>query len=445
MWGLVFHILAIAVLFGALHLPENLVRAIAAWKEAAVVLLVVVVSIRAAAGRGSGSRIGLVDVLIMAWLGLGIFFFVTEDIVWGDTIPLRAAAYGLRDVAFFLLLFFVGRATPEIVTDPRTLRRLYAVLLLTSVVAVIERLFVTPGMLVVLGVASYVQDFLGTSAYTLGNVYGLPDNYWTDMGGHLVRRAGSVYLSSQAFATPFVLFLPGATMWAWHARRPSTWLVLGYVVIWAGLILTFTRAAVVICAFQVLLILLYRRRVTAAALAAAAGTGIVLIALVALPGLANFVADTLTWQNGSSVSHLKDMTAGVTAFVQAPWGHGLATTDQTAVRAGLTPITSDNLYLKFAVEMGLPGLVAHVATMFAIGVTGLRLMREGSSAEQQAFGATVALGALGIALDGMFGVLFSHPLIGYIFFWFAGSAVTASLQMDDSRATSASALRLSPA
>ncbi|MGI8509235.1 MAG: O-antigen ligase family protein [Gemmatimonadaceae bacterium] len=437
-WGLVFHILTIAVLFGALHVPEATARALAAWKEAAAVLLVLVVSIGAATGRGTRSQIGLPDVLIVSWLGLAVFFFITEDVVWGATIPLKATAYGLRDIAFFVLLFFVGRATPEIVTNPRTLRRLYTVLLVTSIVAVIERIFVTPSMLVVLGVASYTQDFLGTSAYTVGNVYGLPDNYWTDMGGHLVRRAGSVYLSSQGFATPFVLLLPGATMWAWHVRRPSTWLKLGYVVIWAGLILTFTRAAIVICALQVLLILLYRKRSTGMALAAAAATTIVAIALVALPGLANFVMDTLTWQNGSSQSHLKDMIAGVEAFVRAPLGYGLGTTDQTAVRAGLKPITSDNLYLKFAVEMGLPGLLVHVAAMFTIGLTGFRLMRDDASIEQQAFGATVALGALGIAIDGMGGVLFSHPLIGYLFFWFAGSAVTVWAQQQTSHAGSSS-------
>lgn len=384
--------------------------------------------------------------LIVSWLALAVFFFITEDVVWGATIPLKAAAFGLRDIAFFVLLFFVGRATPEIVTDPRTLRRLYTVLLLTSVVAVIERLFVTPSMLVVMGVASYVQDFLGTGAYTLGNAYGLPDNYWTSMGGHLVRRAGSVYLSSQGFATPFVLLLPGATMWAWHVRRPSIWLKLGYLVIWTGLILTFTRAAIIICALQVLLILLYLKRPTGAALAAAAATAVVAIALVALPGLSNFIMDTLTWQNGSSASHLKDMIAGVTAFVQAPWGHGLGTTDQTAVRAGLKPITSDNVYLKFAVEMGLPGLLVHVAAMFTIGLTGYRLLRDNASAELQAFGVTVALGALGIAMDGMTGVLFSHPLIGYLFFWFAGSAVTvAAKQRTNEHARSSYALRIAHA
>ena len=51
-WGLTFHILAVALLFGLFHLPTAVVRGIAAWKEIAGVLLLIVVALRAASGRG---------------------------------------------------------------------------------------------------------------------------------------------------------------------------------------------------------------------------------------------------------------------------------------------------------------------------------------------------------------------------------------------------------
>ncbi len=425
-WGLAFHILVIAFLFGAVRLPTTVVRTIAAWKETAVVLLLIIVGVRAAIGRGARVRICAADLCVIAWLSLAVLFFLMEDVVWGGNVPLNAAAFGVRDISFFLLLYFVGRSTPEIADDPHTLRRLFIILSVTCAIAVLEMIFVTPEMLVVLGVASYVQDFLGTTAFTVNNVYGLPDNYWSAMGGHLVRRAGSIYLSSQGFATPFLVFLPGATMWLWLRNNRSTWLKLMYAVIWVGLIVSFTRTVLLVCVLQALLILLYLRRPTGAALVVATGGVAAVLAMIAFPSLATFAMETFTWQTGSSVSHVKDWTNGITAFAEAPWGHGLGTTDQTAVRAGLEPITADNQYLKYAVEMGLPGLLIHVSTLALIGLTGYKIMLRSDVRERRAFGAMVALATLGIAVDGMTGVIFNNPIVAYLYFWFAGTAVTVA-------------------
>ncbi|MGI9090886.1 MAG: O-antigen ligase family protein [Gemmatimonadaceae bacterium] len=433
-WGLAFHILIVAALFGALRLPPTVVRTIAAWKEMAVVLLLLTAGVRAATGRGARVRIGAVDLCVIAWLSLAVLFFLMEDVVWGGNVPLNAAAFGVRDISFFLLLYFIGRSTPEIADDPRTFRRLFIILAVTCAIAIFEWLFVTPEMLVVLGVAAYVQDFLGTAAFTVNNVYGLPDNYWSYMGGHLVRRAGSIYLSSQGFATPFLIFLPGATMWLWLRANRSVWLKVAYAVIWAGLIVSFTRTALLICILQALLILLYLRRPTGAALMVALGGLAAIVAMIVFPSLATFVMETLTWQTGSSTSHVKDWTAGITAFAEAPWGHGLGTTDQTAVRAGLDPITADNQYLKYAVEMGLPGLLIHVSTLALLGLSGYRIMNESQVPEQRAFGVMVALATLGIAIDGMTGVIFNNPIVAYLYFWFAGTAVTVAQRLPQGRA-----------
>lgn len=424
-WALTFHILIIALLFGLLHLPMSVVRGIAAWKEIATVLLVILVIGRAAMGRGPRVAITASDLCAGGWLALTAVVFLTEATVLRNFVPLRAALFGLRDAAFFVLFYFVGRATPEIADGDALARRAYMVLLVTCTVAILEQIFITPQMLVVLGVGSYVRDFLGTEVYTQGNVYGLPDNYWSLMGGHLVRRSGSVFLSSQGFALIFVVFLPGATLWALRndvggaVRRH-----LGYAVIWAGLLTTFTRAAIVIGLVQLLAILAWRRRATSVALAAAVGLAVFLVGLVAVPGLATFVLDTLTWQSGSSTSHLKDWTNGVTAFLEQPWGYGLGTTDQSAVRGGLEPITSDNLYLKYAVEMGLPGLLLLVGTLTSFVGAGVRLTRFGTEEPQRWLGLTVALATLGVIVYGVTGVIFSDPIVAYLLFWFSGAAVT---------------------
>lgn len=424
-WGLTFHILAVALLFGLFRLPIEVVRGIAAWKEIAGVLLLVIVLVRTLTGHGPRAAIGAADLCAGAWVALTLMFFLTENTVWRDMVPMKAALFGLRDATFFVIFYFVGRGTPEIAADERWLKRAYLVLLITCAIAVLEQLFVTPQMLVVLGVASYVRDFLGTEVFTQNNAFGLPDNYWSLMGGHLVRRSGSVFLSSQGFALIFVVLLPPATIWVLDRRsRARTLSMAGYLVIWLGLLVTFTRAAIGVGVLQLALILAARRRVTGIALAAAVGIAVVVAATVAVPGLATFAMETLTFQTGSSTSHVKDWTNGITAFLEQPWGNGLGTTDQSAVRAGIEPLTADNLYLKYAVEMGVAGLAVLVGTLGAFAAAGARLARYGITESTRALGSTVYLATIGVAIYGMTGVIFSDPLVAYLLFWFAGAAVT---------------------
>lgn len=427
MWGLTFHIFAIALLFGYFHVPQGVVQVIAAWKEAATLLILLLVLIRAAAGRGSRSAVGLTDLFAASWIGLAVVFFITENTLLRDFVPLKAALFGVRDSVFFVLFYFIGRSTPELARDYSLMKHAFAILVVTCLIAIAEQLLVTPEMLVGLGVAAYVQQFLGGEAFTQGNVYGLPDNYWSQMGGHFVRRSGSVFLSGQGFAMIFIVLMPLATLWLLDAERRTKWLAwTGYGVIWTGLLVTFTRTAILVCALQVLLVFALRRRVTGAALVAVTGLGCLVAAIAMFPSLATFVFETLTWQSGSSASHLKDWVRGLIAFLEQPWGYGLGTTDQTAVRAGLDPLTADNLYLKYAVELGLPGLVALVGTLATIGLAGARGSRLALSRAERDMGTAVLLIVIGVAIYGMTSTMFNDPIVGCVTFWLGGTAVSVS-------------------
>ena len=441
LWALTFHILGIAVLFGYFNLSVKVVQLIAAWKEIAGLLLFVIVAVRAASGWGQRVTVSAADLFAGLWIALAVVFFATENVVLRDFVPLKAAVFGVRDAAFFMLFYFVGRATPELGDDYRFMKHAFAVLAVTSVVAIAEQLFVTPQMLVALGVASYVQNFLGGVAFTQGNVYGLPDNYWSEMGGHMVRRSGSVFLSGQGFAVAFIVLLPLATLWLLQKGDRTRWIHrILYAVIWIGLIATFTRTAIVVAGLQTLILFAIRRRVTGAALAASVAVGGLVVGVLVFPSLATFVFETLTWQSGSSVSHLKDWTNGVTAFLEQPWGYGLGTTDQTAVRAGLEPLTADNVYLKYAVELGLPGLVALIGTLACIGMAGIRTATHSITAPARDMGVAVALIILGVLVYGMTSTMFNDPMVGYLVFWLGGTAVTLA-QRAPSRQTSNAVLR----
>ena len=424
-WGLPFHSLVIAMLFGGFGLAIGTVRALAAWKEIAVIGMVALVILRAATGRGPRVAIHWIDIAVASLMAIALVFLVAGKAFFQIELPPGTELYGIRDIAFFLLLYYVGRATPEIVDDPQTLRRLYIIVLLTSAIAVVERLLVTPDMLVLLGVASYFQDFLNVSAFTAGNDYGLPTNYWTHIGNIDMQRAGSIYLSSQGFAAPFLLLLPVATAWVFgRAQRITASMKVEYLIIWLGLLLSITRMTIFVCMVQLVLVVIMLRKPEWAVAGIITAGVLFVIAMFAVPGIAGFVWDTLTWQTGSSASHVKDWGKGLTAFFDHPLGAGLGTTDQTAVRVGLEPLTADNGYFKYAVELGIEGLIAHLAIFAGILVTSFKVARSGSTLNRRLMGTVVLFTTVGILINNTTGVVFNTIVLSYLYFWFAGAVVT---------------------
>jgi len=386
-----------------------------------------------------------IDIAVSALLVIAGAFFIGGKVLLRIELPPGAELYGLRDISFFLLLYFVGRASPEIVDDPDTLRRLYIVLVLTCAIAVVERLMVTPDMLVLLGVASYFQDFLNVSAFTAGNEYGLPMNYWTRIGNVEMQRAGSVYLSSQGFAVPFLILLPVATAWVFGQKRVSTSMKIEYAIIWLGLLLSITRMTILVCAIQLVLVILMLRKPEWAVAGLTIGCIAVAASMFVVPGLPGFIWDTLTWQTGSSASHVKDWSKGFAAFFEHPWGAGLGTTDQSAVRFGLDPLTADNGYFKYAVELGLQGLAALLAIFAGILGVSFKLARYGSTHNRRLMGTVVLFTTIGIMLNATTGVVFNALVLSYLYFWFAGAVVTVAQKEFAKQPAAEAHLELSPA
>jgi hypothetical protein len=425
-FGLMIHSLAMAALFGLFGLPAEVVRAIAAWKELSLGILVLFVILRALTGRGPANVIAWPDLWVGGLIVTAILYLLTENLWLRFNLPAAGEFMGIRDAVYFMMAYFVGRGMPELTSDEKTMRRLIALVLFTCLIGIVERVFVTPEMLVSLGVVSYFSDFLGLSSLTAGTETGLPLNYWTGIGSHMVRRAGSVYLNGQGFAIPFLLFYPLATAWVFMRPKRTTPLVLAYAIITLGLLLTLTRMTIIVAFIQVVLFVTLRKRPEWAVAGLAMASAMFAAVFIFLPGFPSFVWQTLSFQESSTASHANDWSNGIRAFFQSPWGSGLGTTDQTAIRAGLKHITGDNLYLKYAVEMGFVGITLFVAILCSIGSSAMRLYRHGVTLAEQRMGVTLWLAVVGIAINGVTAVVFNSITLGWLFFWLAGSVVTVS-------------------
>jgi O-antigen ligase len=198
-----------------------------------------------------------------------------------------------------------------------------------------------------------------------------------------------------------------------------------------------------VCAIQLVLVILMLKKPELAVAGLAAGIVVLLISMLFIPGLPGFVWDTLSWQTSSSASHAKDWSKGVVAFFDRPWGAGLGTTDQSAVRFGLEPLTADNGYLKYAVELGLQGLIALLAVFAGILVTSFKVARHASTRSRRLMGTVVLFTTIGIMMNATTGVVFNALVLSYFYFWFAGAVVTVSQR--EFASAPVPALELSPA
>lgn len=424
-WLLPFHIVVMAGLFALAGVPAAIVRALATWKELLVLVLVVVVAAASLAGRRSRMTPRAPDLAVGGFGFVALSYLIGSQAWFAADLPIGAQVLGWRDAVFFTLLYFVGRATPAVARDPRTLRALVVVGVVTTVIAIAERLVVTPEALVVLGVSQYVQDYLGLTITTIHNPFGLPDNYWTGIGNRLVQRAGSTYLSSQGFAIPFLIILPAATLAAVRAERwrAAAWAAVGLS--WIGLLLTITRMTIVSCAFQSLALLAMFRRWGVAVTGMLLVTVALATAFLTVPGLGSFARETVTFESASSLSHLDDWREGVTQLGQHPLGVGLGAGGLTAARFGLPAVATDSQYFKYSVELGILGLAFYLATLATLLAAAGRAYTSSRSSMLRTYAALTTVTVLGIALNGLTTVPLYQPVLTYPFFWIAGAVVSA--------------------
>jgi hypothetical protein len=425
LWVLPFHSLTVAFFFGVLRIGMHATTILAAWKEGVVVLLFAAVLLRTTLTRGPRVAIAAPDVAITGLIALALIFALVEAPIFGANVPAKVAIFGIRSSVFFMVLYYVGRGVPDLAARATYIKHLFWVAVVVAAIGVLERIFVTPQMLVALGAASYLSDFLGLTATTGENVFGLPANYFSVLGRVPVRRAGSVFLGGQAFAIPFLLLMPAATAWVFDpSRRLRLWATVGYAIVWAGLLVTITRTTILVCALQVVVYFLMTRKPSRVVATGLVAFAVLLAAMVVVPGLGTFVVRTLTFQTSSSYSHVFDWRRGLVAFADAPWGHGLGSSDMTAVRFGRVALTADNVFLNYAVDLGILGLICFLAILFTIGLFSWRLFRTSPDSEIRIVAATVFLANLGIALNGTSSAPFNAVFLAYNFFLLAGAAVS---------------------
>jgi hypothetical protein len=445
-----FHSLVITLLLAHAHLPLPMLRAVASWKEL-LVLATFIGVLAVAVTRKNLPRLVWVDWIVFAWAGQALLYFVFADLFFDRPSGLRARLYGLRDWMLYVVPYSIGRLVSISERDlTRVLRALLAIGAVTSVIGILEYLLVPTHWHIVLGVPRYFGEFLGLQYAT---TWGLPINYWQNVGEFRVRRAVSVYMSGQAFALPFLLLWPLALLNA-HNRFTRGRVAL-IAVNATALLLTMTRMTIAVCFLQGLIVfwLLNRKDLQLVYLTlVAVAAGLLLMAPIAFrmedpvskppdggstvtfhqQSARPMVRDTATLHDDSSRARPAQWAEGWSLLLKHPGGMGLGTTGETASRFGMGGMGNEAGYLKVTGALGLPGLLIFLGWFLGVLMVSLAAARS----ERDPWNALAVLTfatAVGFLINNLTAPPDQSLFLRYLFPWFAGMTVRRSVQSGPSQ------------
>jgi hypothetical protein len=392
--GLALHNLVMALLWRA-GVRGAALTIVAAWKD---VLLVAALALVVAARRGLPFKASPADWLALAFGAFVVLYGVLPQSWLGGGATHKGVLYGARHDLLPVGAYFVGRGLD--LTQRERSRLCQTILAVAVGVASYGLLDV---YLVPLswwrGSAGWFGDQLGL---TYNGLSGLPENFVYNAGNGVVfRRLTSTFLSP--LATSYLLVV--ALFFIPIRRRFGPLLAL---LLFAALLWTHTRSAVVALVAGLLVLAVVRRRplpvllaVAVAALGFAFVKGydhfgprthftpaeLVIQQRIAKehPGASN---DVTSANESSAREHLASLRAGVRTVVHHPWGFGLGNAGVTAERTHVQVKAGESTYTELGVETGLLGALAFIAWSL-VTLRGLLVRRPWLGA---AFAAVLLLG-----------------------------------------------------
>ncbi len=366
--GLALHNFVMSELWRA-GVRGNALTVVAAWKDVLLLaaLVCVVVAQRRLPYDGTwadrlavlfGAFVVLYGVLPQSWLGGG----ATHKGV------LYAARHDLLPVG----AYFLGRGLA--LTERERSRLCHTVLATAAFVAAFGLIDVYAVPLSWWrGSAGWFKDQLGLDYGT--GVSFLPQNFvYNAGGGEVFRRLTSVFLSPLATAYLLVVamfFIPLRRRWG---------IPLG-LLLFAGILWTHTRAAIIALVAGLVLLAIVRRAWQPLAVAVA----VLVISFGFVKGYDHFgprthftaselheqqlnakkhpnASNDATAANESSISeHLASLRDGGRTVIHHPWGFGLGNSGVTAARTHVQIKAGESTYTELGVETGVLGMLAFIA------------------------------------------------------------------------------------
>lgn len=417
------HFLFLVILYVQLGLPANVVRAVASWKEILLFGTLAIVAFSALA-RGRAPRLTWIDTVAVAWLLLLLLYALFHDLFFDWESSLIVRVYGLRDWLLYIVPFFIGRLVPISERQTRTVLKLILYSgAFVSVVGLIDYFFIPVSAHISLGVARYYNEIYNQSWNTQ-----LP--YWTYLPGlGNTRRLTSYMFSGQNFALSFLILIP-VMVYNYRARL-TKWRGLILAAGAAALLLSITRATIVVCALQAVIVLWMTGAKRTVLYAGYALAWLILVALIVSPNLRDYVVGTLTFTEASAATRPQQWKDGIASTIAMPFGYGIGSTGLTSSRMGVQISAvegSETAYLKITGALGFHGLLLWLAWFTGIILASSLVVRRTSGLKRGFAVITIAI-AIGFMLNNFTAPPDQSLFVIYVFPWMAGIVVRWATQI----------------
>jgi hypothetical protein len=429
--GLALHNQVMAALYAA-GVHGKALTVIQAWKEVLLAVALSRVAADALATRKLPFRPGFVDALSLFFAGFVVVYALAPQGPLDGAAGSRAIVYALRDDLVPVAAFFLGRS---LLLRGRDLRRLAWTLVgtgaLVAAVGLVEQATVSLDDWARSGVVGWYRH----QGFRYHGARNLPENFVFNTGNeqHLVRRLVSTFLSPLGSA--YLLVVTLVALGAGALRRPRIAVPVALVCA-AGLLFTFTRAALLALAFGLCALAALRRR------AWLIGAAVVTVAVTAgwasaFPHVAprdHWSRADLAYQRHqarlhggvrggaaspsepSLHSHLTNLKAGLRTLRDHPQGFGLGNSGQAAARTGIKIQAGESTYTQLGVDTGVGGMVAFIAWSLALLVGLVRSAERSGRAGSAAAACFAAILAIAVQTD-----VLGIPWLSYCVWSLAGA------------------------
>lgn len=368
----------------------------------------------------------IIDKLIIAFFVYTLVYAFLPIGSYGIMAKLMA----LKNLSFFCLLYFIGRfCNKEQVNINKLFSFVVIVILIATLVVSGERIL-NQHLHSLTGFSDYNFYFFNTEAS--GN-YGL---LWTFETESTAKRFGSIFSNPLEFASAVVLCLGilFALISSKNNNEPNVSIQtklltiekLGFIASFVCIVLALSRAAF-ISYFLVIYIygwIIGNKKIihffhTIFAV-------IIIYVLFFLEGdLYDFIMNTITFQNESSLGHVLEWLDGINAMVTQPWGLGLGESGRVSM-TNKNNTGGENQFIIIGVQVGVIAMALYIYIYFTLIKTGLQQLKLTAGKEWKIMLAVVLIKV------GMFIPMFTSYIDSYIYFsyfsWFLSGYMINHIQ-----------------
>jgi hypothetical protein len=336
----------------------------------------------------------------------------------------------LKNLSFFCLLYFIGRFCDKEQVNINKLFSFIVIVLLVATIVVFGERILNQHLHSFTGFSDYNFYFFNTDAS--GN-YGL---LWTFETESSAKRFGSIFSNPLEFASAIVLSL--AIMFALISSKnntepnaiiqtnPNTLEKIGLIASFICIVLALSRAAFI---SYFLVIYIYGWIIGNKKIIHVFHIGAAIILLYVfyiLEGdLYDFILNTITFQNESSLGHVLEWLDGINAMATQPWGLGLGESGRVSM-TNKNNTGGENQFIIIGVQVGVIAMALYIYIYFKLIKTGLQQLKITAGKEWKIMLAIVLIKI------GMFIPMFTAYIDSYIylsyFSWFLSGYMINHIQ-----------------